>query len=561
MTATVVKGKYNFNISLSVLNHLGRNLYRNIITVLGEAISNSWDADAKNVWINVDRDNNHMSIKDDGFGMNSNDFQNKFLKIGYSKRKDGKFKSESGRPFIGRKGIGKLALLSCSERIHIITKADGFEPVGGIIDNTGLDEAINDDMNSQDYILEALSKPDFKLLDDLNCGTFIKFENINNGIINTIEYIRKAIALYFRFSLIDPSFNIYVNDELVNELQIDNLTSSTQFLWKINKFSDPYFYTMNNLDESKTLYSNMDIKGYFATVKKPSQLKIRGTKEKVTIDLFVNGRLREKDILRHFPTSRIVENYVYGQIHFDQLDDGMSKDIFTSSRESVIADDPTFNSMLKEVGKLFNKVLEEWDELRREYGNDGDPDNKSIPKKARKAQELFNASVEDIQSEDAFIKKGSIVDEWVKALSIEAQFNIPSYTECFICENLLRKYITYTDTALSREAKKTAEKWKEREENNKAAANISFGIRQSDDDLFYLDMKDLSNLVDKAENDKSLGLNRSATKYKPIRDALGHTSLITDIAKTALNIEYENIKARIANILKEIDSNDYNEEK
>ena len=30
--------KLTFNISLSVLNHLGRNLYRNVITVLGEAI-------------------------------------------------------------------------------------------------------------------------------------------------------------------------------------------------------------------------------------------------------------------------------------------------------------------------------------------------------------------------------------------------------------------------------------------------------------------------------------------------------------------------------------------
>lgn len=31
--------KFNFNISLSVLNHLGRNLYRNFLTVLGEAVS------------------------------------------------------------------------------------------------------------------------------------------------------------------------------------------------------------------------------------------------------------------------------------------------------------------------------------------------------------------------------------------------------------------------------------------------------------------------------------------------------------------------------------------
>jgi len=41
--------KFTFEISLSVLNHLGRNLYRSFATVLGEAISNSWDADAKKV--------------------------------------------------------------------------------------------------------------------------------------------------------------------------------------------------------------------------------------------------------------------------------------------------------------------------------------------------------------------------------------------------------------------------------------------------------------------------------------------------------------------------------
>ena len=133
------KNKYNFNISLSVLNHLGRNLYRNIITVIGEAISNSWDADAKNVWIEIEKEKNYMTIKDDGIGMSGEDFQNKFLKIGYSKRKNGCFKSASGRPLIGRKGIGKLALLSCAQRIHIITKANGEEATGGIIDNSGLD--------------------------------------------------------------------------------------------------------------------------------------------------------------------------------------------------------------------------------------------------------------------------------------------------------------------------------------------------------------------------------------------------------------------------------------
>src|SRR6185436_13887018 len=112
---------FTFEISLSVLNHLGRHLYRSFATVLGEAISNAWDADARNVWIYLDQTNKGFWIKDDGDGMTANDFQNKFLKIGYSKRKSGRSKSAKfKRPFIGRKGIGKLALLSSAERITVI---------------------------------------------------------------------------------------------------------------------------------------------------------------------------------------------------------------------------------------------------------------------------------------------------------------------------------------------------------------------------------------------------------------------------------------------------------
>ena len=81
--------RFRFEISLSVLNHLGRNLYRNFITVLGEAISNAWDADAKNVWINIHKEQSTFTISDDGIGMNAEDFQNKFLRIGYSKRSAG----------------------------------------------------------------------------------------------------------------------------------------------------------------------------------------------------------------------------------------------------------------------------------------------------------------------------------------------------------------------------------------------------------------------------------------------------------------------------------------
>ena len=129
---------FTFEISLSVLNHLGRSLYRSFATVLGEAISNSWDADAKNVHIYVNRNKNSFVIIDDGIGMTAEDFQNRFLKIGYSKRKDGSKESPGGRPFIGRKGIGKLALLSCADRITVISKIKGGIYIGALLTTPNL---------------------------------------------------------------------------------------------------------------------------------------------------------------------------------------------------------------------------------------------------------------------------------------------------------------------------------------------------------------------------------------------------------------------------------------
>ena len=170
-----MKRNFTFDISLSVLNHLGRNLYRNIITILGEAISNSWDADANNVWINIDKNNNSMEIIDDGMGMTYEDFQNKFLKIGYSKRKNNNYKTERGRPFIGRKGIGKLALLSCAQKIHVASKTKETDFVGGVIDNSSLDKAIKDDLNSHEYILEDLAPNILSTINIEEKGTYIFF--------------------------------------------------------------------------------------------------------------------------------------------------------------------------------------------------------------------------------------------------------------------------------------------------------------------------------------------------------------------------------------------------
>ena len=111
-----------------------------------------------------------------------------------------------------------------------MTKKSGEIATGGVIDNSELDKAIQDDKDHESYKLGKLSDEDMKLLDKMECGTLIKFIGLKNGIVNTLDNIRKSIALYFRFSLVDESFKIYVNGNEINLGDVKDLTDKTQFV-------------------------------------------------------------------------------------------------------------------------------------------------------------------------------------------------------------------------------------------------------------------------------------------------------------------------------------------
>lgn len=550
MAAKKSPDPYRFEISLSVLNHLGRNLYRNFVTVLGEAISNSWDANAKNVWIEIDRENSSFSIKDDGDGMDSGDFQGKFLKIGYSKRKAGGSKSSTGRPYIGAKGIGKLALLSCAKRVSVFSKTGGTDYVGGVIDNAGLDGAILGDRSTEEYPLEQL---DFSLISELRegheKGTIIYFEGTNDQLKNSDAYIKKLLALSFKFSLLDEEFTIHVSGDPVTVEDLKPLSDATQFLWRVNGYTDAYIDGLNNLElPVSEVTTPLDIKGFVASAKKPANLKITGTDERATIDLFVNGRLREKNIIRHIPSQRIVESYIYGQIHFDTLD-REGTDPFTSSREGIVEDDEKFRSLMDYLKRdLLTKIIDEWDKFRLEVKDEGDDDNTRKSKRDRKAQALVSEAKKDFQPDDDAPTK-DIVEEWLTEMQADAEFNTSAYVDCFLSENLVRKYIGHKNLSPIDGIQKEIVKFKEREEKTKQAANISFPIRQISLDLSYLDMDALAFTAEGSKNTNIQSLWGDAIGFKPVRNAVGHTGRLTNVAKNHLNTTFENIKARVRTLL------------
>jgi len=117
--------KYELDIDVRILELLGPNLYTNIYYVLAELIANAYDADAHNVYIISNDDK--IIVEDDGKGMSYKKGEvTKYLKVAaISRTNESDSKTALDRLKMGRKGVGKLAALSVSEEVHVMTIASG----------------------------------------------------------------------------------------------------------------------------------------------------------------------------------------------------------------------------------------------------------------------------------------------------------------------------------------------------------------------------------------------------------------------------------------------------
>lgn len=544
---------FHFDISLSILNHLWRNLYRNFITVIWEAISNSWDADANNVYIYIDA--NSLTVLDDGKWMNDEEFQDRFLNIWYSKRDEFWSISEWKRPFIWRKWIWKLALLSCAQRIHILSKKDWHNLVWGVIDNSILDEKIKANLKTEQYPLGEIDNNLFlnhHIASKFGNGTFIHFENLNEWIKNNLAVIRKLIVLNFRFSLLDPKFNIFVNDKIIWFEDIKDLSENTQFLWKINNFEDEYYSTLSGLKEQENINIKwIAINGFIASIKLPSALNIYWVWEKTWIDLFVNWRLRESNILKNSKTgfsSRIVASYLYGQIHINDLDD--ENDRFTSSREWIKPWDEKYWKYLETIEKtILSHIAREWDEWRKKHKEIWDIENGNMPK----FQALMEQS-KDKREKDFEDKLDEIdIDEGIKkslkeSLKKQSSNNTSIYQDFYILENLFREYIRLKGITLESLSKKMP--WdsiikkliedfariKELRNKDEELHELKWKVVKYNNELNYADIVYLWMLVDLANSSapswrgKPITMESHSKDVLPIRNPIMHTNEITDEA-------------------------------
>ncbi len=100
-------------------------MYQSPIAAIAELVSNSWDADANSVQVKLPKNlapSSEIIISDDGEGMTLQQCQDRYLRVGYNRRKDRQSElTAGGRPVMGRKGIGKFAGFGIADLVIVET--------------------------------------------------------------------------------------------------------------------------------------------------------------------------------------------------------------------------------------------------------------------------------------------------------------------------------------------------------------------------------------------------------------------------------------------------------
>src|ERR1700687_1351814 len=96
-------------------------IYKPFIKAFKELISNAYDADAKTITVALREDFSEIEVVDDGVGMTPHQFHQDFARLGGSTAWLSGGLSPGGRPRIGYKGIGFLAVARYCAALHVDT--------------------------------------------------------------------------------------------------------------------------------------------------------------------------------------------------------------------------------------------------------------------------------------------------------------------------------------------------------------------------------------------------------------------------------------------------------
>lgn len=358
--------KYQLNVDPRILELLGPNLYTNIYYVLAELIANAYDADAKNVYIISGED--FIRVEDDGHGMSYESGEiAKYLNIaGVSRVAEADSLTRTGtRRRMGRKGVGKLAALSVSEDVDVLTIANG-EKSGFVLSRHPDDDKNLKAIPDEEIIFERIK----------GNGSAIVMRHPQYRLHKTLSAVRKNILKIF--PLVSSDFRIHIirsdGEEVIDDFDRNIMSELCALITLGDEFAPLIELVPNDypsrrgelvsVEDSKKMPIKMkandgivrdyslEISGWIGVYK-----TTRGRKAEMTdfpdnfISLFANKKMGEFNILPVIGQNKLNEAYVVGQLHVNLFELTELPDMALSNRQGYKSDDPRYEAVLEYARK------------------------------------------------------------------------------------------------------------------------------------------------------------------------------------------------------------------
>jgi len=361
---------FELRYSHNIIEHLGLKLYQNKPTnVIAELISNAWDADAENVWINLNND--CITVIDDGHGMSSKTLKEHYLLIAKLKRTKETLDARSPdkkRKFMGRKGIGKLAPFGIAKKISLITLDKETSNVCWFV--MDLEKILNQPQEQPNLNLEIEletiydDKPLSKLTSENNpniqafltkiqankspselpSGTMILMENLSLRREIPIDKLHESVGRRFTVTLMRDDFSVYINDEKTDK----------------DKALPPFDYRIPKDDERglKTIRVNQqerEIRYWVGFVD-----KAQWPQDQAGVGIYTHGKIaQDRPFFFGVKGKEIRTRYMYGVIEADWLDE-LPDDVVSTDRTSINWDSEETEVLYQFGHDLINSWITEY---------------------------------------------------------------------------------------------------------------------------------------------------------------------------------------------------------
>ncbi|KSD35115.2 ATP-binding protein [Pseudomonas aeruginosa] len=351
-----VEKAFKLEFSNRVIEHLGIKLYQNKPSnVVAEFLSNSWDADATKVHIELKGGDGSpvVVITDNGRGMTRDELTDEFLVIGRNRRDKPTDRTPGGRLPMGRKGIGKLAGFGIAGKVDVIScpnrrlrNSEG-EPEKYYWLRFSLQELLakaNTATASNyepDVLADGVSKEEFLDIIDKEAyqgyleryqeilssvdgegGVVIVLKNVSLKKTVNPDVLLRAMGRRFTVAMLRPDFKVCINQK---EITPDDAL--------------PPLHDFGFGDWNNPLTDEVDVNG----IKKPVKYWIRFVNlpgsdwsiENAGIGIYAHGKIaQDRPFFFDVKGKEILSRYLYGVVEADWLDE-LPTDVVSTDRRSV----------------------------------------------------------------------------------------------------------------------------------------------------------------------------------------------------------------------------------